>query len=97
MYTENAVLENNHQTWRQTYWQWLFKNNPATFLVEISNVAKTDIHSELPLTSFDVTHAGLAAVKFKVYIYVLTIDFTPQHQRKTDRQTDRQRELKAFD
>ena len=33
------------------------------------NAAKTDIDSELPLTSFDVTHASLAAVKFKVDMF----------------------------
>ena len=31
---------------------------------------ETDIRNELPLTLFDVTHPGLAAVKIDIYIYV---------------------------
>ena len=34
---------------------------------ETSNVARTDVGSELLLASFDVTHRGLAAVKVDLF------------------------------
>ena len=42
---------------------------------------ETDAGSGLPLTLFDVTHPGLAAVK---NWYVLTTDLIPKHQRDRD-------------
>ena len=45
---------------------------------------ETDVGSELPLPSFDVTHPGLAAVKVD---NVLTSDFKPQCQRLNERGT----------
>ena len=34
---------------------------------ETGNAAETDVGSELPLTSFSVTHPGLAAVEVDVF------------------------------
>ena len=34
---------------------------------------ETDIRNELPLTLFDVTHPGLAAVKIDIYIYMCVL------------------------
>ena len=53
---------------------------------------ETDEGCEQPMTLFDVTHPGLAAVT--VDLFFNTADFTPQNQR--DRDWVRERPLKAF-